>query len=167
MNINLVKEEISKKMNSKVIVSVFGLRNRVTRYEGIIYKIYPNLFTVLINGEEKSFTYGDLITGDVYFAAPSGALCALLDRVFYAASTHGGLFKGKPVAAVASCIRSGANSTVDRINKYFSFSEMPIVSSSYWNMLFDSHSPVGFDERGHKTMQTLGYNMAAILQKNS
>lgn len=65
MNINLVKEEISKKMNSKVIVSVFGLRNRVTRYEGTIYKIYPNLFTVLINGEEKSFTYGDLITGDV------------------------------------------------------------------------------------------------------
>lgn len=108
---------------------------------------------------------GIIVGSPVYFAAPSGALCALLDRVFYAASTHGGLFKGKPAAAVASCIRSGANSTVDRINKYFSFSEMPIVSSSYWNMLFDSHSPIGFDERGHKTMQTLGYNMAAILQK--
>ena len=110
---------------------------------------------------------GVIVGSPVYFAAPSGALCALLDRVFYAASTHGGLLKGKPAAAVVSCIRSGANSTVDRINKYFSFSEMPIVSSSYWNMLFDSHSPVGFDERGHKTMQTLGYNMAAILQKNS
>lgn len=108
---------------------------------------------------------GIIIGSPVYFAAPNGALCALLDRVFYAASTHGGLFKGKPAAAVASCIRSGANSTVDRINKYFSFSEMPIVSSSYWNMLFDSHSSIGFDERGHKTMQTLGYNMASILQK--
>lgn len=110
---------------------------------------------------------GIVIGSPVYFAAPNGALCALLDRVFYAASTHGGLFKGKPAAAVASCIRSGANSTVDRINKYFSFSEMPIVSSSYWNMLFESNSPMGADERGHKTMQTLGYNMAAILQKNS
>ena len=110
---------------------------------------------------------GIIIGSPVYFAAPNGALCALLDRVFYAASTHGGLFKGKPAAAVASCIRSGANSTVDRINKYFSFSEMPIVSSSYWNMLFDSHSSIGFDERGHKTMQTLGYNMASILQKIS
>lgn len=90
---------------------------------------------------------GIIIGSPVYFAAPNGALCALLDRVFYAASTHGGLFKGKPAAAVASCIRSGANSTVDRINKYFSFSEMPIVSSSYWNMLFDSHCLTKEDTR--------------------
>ena len=33
----------------------------------------------------------------------------------------------KPAAAVASCMRSGANSTIDHINKYFSFSEMPSV----------------------------------------
>lgn len=110
---------------------------------------------------------GVIIGSPVYFAAPNGALCALLDRVFYAASTHGGLFRGKPAAAVASCMRSGANNTVDRINKYFSFCEMPIVSSSYWNMLFDSHSPMGTDERGSKTMQTLGYNMAAMLQSLS
>ena len=65
MNINLVKEEISKKLNSKVIVSVYGMRNRVSRLEGILYKIYPNLFTILVNGEEKSFCYRDVITGDV------------------------------------------------------------------------------------------------------
>ena len=108
---------------------------------------------------------GVIIGSPVYFAAPNGALCALLDRVFYAASTHGGLFKGKPAAAIASCIRSGANGTVDRINKYFSFSEMPIVSSSYWNMLFEVHPQNGVDERGLKTMQTLGYNMAEMLKK--
>ena len=67
-----------------------------------------------------------------------------------AASTHGGRFKGKPAAAVASCMRSGANSTIDRINKYFSFSEMPIVSSNYWNMLFDTQSQMGTDEKGNK-----------------
>ena len=33
--------------------------------EESIYKIYPNLFTVLINGEEKSFNYRDVITGEV------------------------------------------------------------------------------------------------------
>ncbi len=65
MNINLVKEEISKKLNSKVMVSVYGMRNRVSRLEGILYKIYPNLFTILVNGEEKSFCYRDVITGDV------------------------------------------------------------------------------------------------------
>lgn len=65
MNINLVKEEISKKINSKVMVSVYGMRNRVSRLEGILYKIYPNLFTILVDGEEKSFCYRDVITGDV------------------------------------------------------------------------------------------------------
>ncbi len=65
MNINIVKEEISKNINRKVSISVYGLRNRVNRYEGIIYKMYPNLFTVLVNGEEKSFNYRDVITGEV------------------------------------------------------------------------------------------------------
>ena len=65
MNINIVKEEIKSKINRKVNISVFGLRNRVNRYEGVIYKVYPNIFTVLIDGEEKSFTYRDVITGEV------------------------------------------------------------------------------------------------------
>ena len=65
MNINIVKEEIKSKINRKVSISVFGLRNRVNRYEGLIYKVYPNIFTVLIDGEEKSFTYRDVITGEV------------------------------------------------------------------------------------------------------
>ncbi|HIS12620.1 MAG TPA: Veg family protein [Candidatus Onthocola stercoravium] len=65
MNINIVKEEISKNINRKVSIAVYGLRNRVNRYEGIIYKMYPNLFTVLVNGEEKSFNYRDVITGEV------------------------------------------------------------------------------------------------------
>ena len=53
------------KLNRKVMVSVYGMRNRVSRLEGILYKTYPNLFTVLVDGEEKSFCYRDVITGDV------------------------------------------------------------------------------------------------------
>ncbi len=65
MNINIVKEDLAKKINRKVIVSVHGMRNRTSRFEGQIYKVYPNIFTVLVNGEEKSFTYRDIITGEV------------------------------------------------------------------------------------------------------
>lgn len=65
MNINVIKEEISKNLNRRVNIAVFGLRNKVSRYEGVIYKIYPNLFTVMVNGEEKSFNYRDVITGEV------------------------------------------------------------------------------------------------------
>ena len=65
MNLNIIKEEIAKNINKNVLVSVYGMRNRVNRYEGVIYKTYPNIFTILENGEEKSFPYRDIITGDV------------------------------------------------------------------------------------------------------
>lgn len=65
MNIEIVKEDIKNLLNKKVKVAVYGMRNRVDRMEGIMYKMYPNIFTVLIDGEEKSFCYRDVITGDV------------------------------------------------------------------------------------------------------
>ncbi len=65
MNINLVKEEIKSHLSQKVLVSVYGMRNRMEKFEGRLYKVYPNLFSVLINGEEKSFPYRDIITEDI------------------------------------------------------------------------------------------------------
>ncbi|MDE6284342.1 MAG: hypothetical protein K2M17_01175 [Bacilli bacterium] len=65
MNINIIKADLAKKLNRKVIVSVHGLRNRVSRYEGTLYKLYPNIFTIKTGGEEKSFSYRDVITGEV------------------------------------------------------------------------------------------------------
>ena len=108
---------------------------------------------------------GIIIGSPVYFAGPNGALCALLDRVFYAASTHGQLFRGKPAAAVASCYRAGATATLDRLNKYFAFSEMPVVSSEYWNMMFEHGSSIEMDAKGHETLEKLGVNMANMLKK--
>ncbi len=65
MNINLVKEKLQNNLNKKVIVTVYGMRNKITRYEGILYKTYPNIFSILENNVEKSFSYNDYITGDV------------------------------------------------------------------------------------------------------
>ena len=65
MNLNIIKEKINSNIGKNVIISVYGLRNRVNKYEGILYKTYPNIFTILINNEEKSFNYRDVITGEV------------------------------------------------------------------------------------------------------
>lgn len=108
---------------------------------------------------------GVVIGSHVYFAGPNGALCALRDRVFYAASTHWQLFRGKPADAVLTCYLAGAMATLDRLNKYFVFSEMPVVSSEYWNMMFQHCSSVEMDAKGHKILQTLGINMANMLKK--
>lgn len=102
---------------------------------------------------------GIIIASPVYFAAPNGALCALLDRVFYAASNFGYHFAGKPGAAIATCWRAGATATLDRLNKYFTFSEMPIVSSNYWNMKL-----TGDDPYGEEILKQLGRNMVKELK---
>lgn len=101
---------------------------------------------------------GIIVGSPVYFAGANGALCALLDRVFYAGAFYGRLFAGKPAAAVATCWRSGASATLDRLNKYFTFSEMPVVSSSYWNIKLE-----GSDAYGEEILRTLAENMAKLL----
>jgi multimeric flavodoxin WrbA len=101
---------------------------------------------------------GIIIGSPVYFAGPNGALCALLDRAFYAASNFGYHFKGKPAAGIATCWRAGATATLDRLNKYFTFSQMPVVSSNYWNMKL-----TGQDEYGIEILETLAPNMAELL----
>ena len=98
----------------------------------------------------------------VYYAGPNGALCALLDRVFY---SSGGAFANKPAAAVVSARRSGTTAAFDRLNKYFTISSMPIVSSQYWNGVHgNTPQEVLQDKEGLQTMRTLGRNMAWMIK---
>ena len=73
---------------------------------------------------------GLVVGSPVYYAGPNGSLCALLDRVFYSCSE---LLAYKLAAAVVVCRRGGASAAFDRLNKYFTISNMPVVSSQYWN----------------------------------
>ena len=73
-------------------------------------------------------------------------------------------YEYKPAAAVVNCRRGGASASFDRLNKYFTISNMPVVSSQYWN------STHGFipeetmqDLEGLQTMRTLGRNMAWLI----
>jgi len=104
-----------------------------------------------------------LIVGSpVYYAGPNSSLCALLDRLFY---SSGKLLASKPGAAVVCCRRGGASAAFDRLNKYFSIMNMPIVTSQYWNSVHgrDKGEAV-YDEEGLQTMRTLGRNMAWLLK---
>ncbi len=111
---------------------------------------------------EKAKTADGFVFGSpVHYAAPAGALCAVLDRVFYAGSSN---FQFKPGAAVVSCRRSGTTASLDCLNKYFTISNMPVVSSSYWNMVHGSSAEdVLKDEEGLQIMRGIGSNMAWLL----
>lgn len=112
---------------------------------------------------EKAKTSDAFVFGSpVHYAAPAGALCAVLDRVFYAGSAN---FKFKPGAAIVSCRRSGTTAAVDCLNKYFTISNMPVVSSCYWNMVHGSKpEDVLKDEEGLQIMRGIGHNMAWLLK---
>ena len=74
---------------------------------------------------------GLVVGSPVYYASANGSLYSFLDRLFYA----GSCFAFKPAAAVASARRAGTTATLDSLNKYFTISQMPVVSSQYWNMV--------------------------------
>ena len=111
----------------------------------------------------RSDEFDGLVIGSpVYYAGPSGQIRAFLDRLFYAGGRR---FAGKPGAAVVSCRRGGATAAFDQLNKYFTISSMPIVSSQYWNQVHGAYAEQVFqDEEGLQTMRTLGNNMAWLLK---
>lgn len=112
---------------------------------------------------EKAETADAFIFGaPVHYASPAGALCAALDRAFYAG---GKAFAYKPGAAVVSCRRSGSTASVDVLNKYFLINNMPVVSSQYWNMVHGAKPEDVFkDEEGLQIMRTLAKNTAWLLK---
>ena len=112
---------------------------------------------------EKAKTCDGFIFGSpVYYAHPSGRLLTFMDRLFYSGSQH---FKFKPAAAVSSARRGGTTATFDVINKYFSISSMPIVSSTYWNQVHGAKpEDVAEDKEGLMTMYNLGKNMSWLLK---
>ena len=104
-----------------------------------------------------------LVVGSpVYYAGPNGSLCAILDRLFFSLGKY---LKYKPAACVVNCRRGGASATYDRLNKYFTISRMPVVSSQYWNSTHGfTPDDVKRDLEGMQTMRTLADNMAYLLK---
>lgn len=113
--------------------------------------------------EKVKIADGIILGSPVHYAAASGAITSFLDRLFYA---YGGKFLAyKPGAAIVSCRRGGSTAAFEQLNKYFTISNMPIVSSQYWNMVHgNTPEEVKQDLEGMQTMRTLGQNMAWLLK---
>lgn len=105
---------------------------------------------------------GIVFGSPVYYAGISGQLKCFLDRLFYA---HSRKLSYKPAAAVVSARRGGCQTTFEDINRYFTISCMPIVSSQYWNQIHGACAEDALkDEEGLQTMRTLAKNMAWLIK---
>lgn len=104
---------------------------------------------------------GIIVGSPVHYAGASGQVTSFLGRLFYSSSA---LLQGKPASAVVSCRRGGASSAYEQLCKYFQMSNMPVVTSQYWNQVHgNTPEEVLRDEEGLQTMRTLADNMAWLL----
>lgn len=105
---------------------------------------------------------GFVFGSPVYFAHPSGHLLSVMDRIFMAGRDA---FAHKPAAAVVTARRAGTTASLDAIQKHFTDAEMPIVSSTYWNMVFGpAPELVERDQEGLQTMRNLARSMTWMLR---
>ena len=110
---------------------------------------------------------GFIFGSPVHYAGATGAITSFMDRVFYSASLGGksDRFLFKPASTVISARRAGTTATYDQLNKYFGITQMPIISSRYWNMVHGATpEEVKKDEEGIQIMEILGKNMAYYLK---
>ena len=108
---------------------------------------------------------GIIVGSPVHYAAPSGALISFLDRLFYSARFDK---RAKVGAAVVCARRGGCTAAFDVLNKYFTISGMPVVSSTYWNQVHGaSAEDAVLDEEGMQCMRNLARNTAFLMKSIS
>lgn len=122
------------------------------------------VFNDSVNEVAKKFENADglIIASPVYFASANGTLISFLDRLFYSSHFDKTMKVG---ASIAIGRRGGLSATFDELNKYFTISNMPIVSSNYWNSLHGrGKKEVLEDEEGLQTLRVLAENMTFLLK---
>ena len=122
------------------------------------------VFDDIVNETAEKFREADglVIGSPVYYGSANGTLVSFLDRLFYSTPFSKRMKAG---ASVVSCRRGGNTAAFDELNKYFTISEMPVVSSKYWNMVHGfTAQDVEKDLEGLQTMRVLGRNMAFLIK---
>ena len=124
------------------------------------------VFEDAVNEAAEKFANADgiVVGSPVYYASANGTLTSFLDRLFYSSARK--FDKTMKVgAAVVSARRGGNTATFDELNKYFTISGMPVVSSQYWNQIHGNCAEDAMqDAEGLQTMRTLGRNMAFLMK---
>ena len=165
---NRALKEVAKILNKEGIdTEIFFVGNidiRGCMACGKCRKIHKCILNDVVNEASLKFQECDgiVIGSPTYYASINGTLKSFLDRLFYSACFDKSFKVG---AAVISSRRAGSTSVFDEINKYFTISNMPIVSSTYWNEVHGrEEEDVNLDLEGLQTMRNLGRNMAFLIK---
>ena len=128
------------------------------------YKTGKCVFDDLVNETAAKLPeYDGIVVGSpVYYASPNGTLLSFLDRLFY---STGKIDKRMKVgASVVVARRGGCTASMDVLNKYFTISEMPVASSTYWNIIHGGKpGEAEQDAEGVRTVRNLAKNMVFLM----
>lgn len=165
---NRALEEIAMQLEKEgVEAEIFWLGNKpisgciacltCSRKDSCVFDDVVNEFAAMAE-KADGFVFGS----PVHYASASGAITSFMDRLFYSSGSKLAL---KPAACVCAARRGGTTATFDQLMKYFTINQMPVVSSTYWNMVHGRNAQdVEQDLEGLRTMRTLAKNMAWLLK---
>ncbi len=122
------------------------------------------VFDDVVNELAEKFEEADglVVASPVYYASANATLIACLDRLFYSTRFDKTMKVG---AGVVCARRGGCSATFDELNKYFTISNMPVVSSQYWNSIHGRGvGEAEMDEEGKQTMRVLARNMVFLMK---
>lgn len=127
-------------------------------------KLGKCVFDDIVNEIALKFEEADglVVASPVYYASANATLVAVLQRLFY--SSH--FDKTMKVGASVVCARrGGCSATFDELNKFFTISNMPVVSSQYWNSIHGAApGEASQDEEGKQVMRVLARNMIFLMK---
>ncbi len=150
-----------------VRIDLYQLGNKAIRgcmACGYCYEHQECVFKDDVNDLAGRFESADglIVVSPVYYGSANGSVISLLDRLFY--STHFSK-RFKVGAAFAIARRAGTTATFDELNKYFTISQMPVVSGRYWNNGFGrTPGQINQDEEGLQNARVVARNMVFLMK---
>ena len=122
------------------------------------------VFDDIVNEIAPKFEAADglIVASPVYYASANATLVAVMQRLFF--STHFNKTM-KVGASVVVARRGGCSSTFDELNKFYTITGMPVVSSQYWNSVHGrTIGEAVKDLEGLQIMRTLANNMTFLMK---
>ena len=122
------------------------------------------VFDDIVNEIAPKFESADglIVASPVYYASANATLVAVMQRLFF--STHFNKTM-KVGASVVVARRGGCSSTFDELNKFYTITGMPVVSSQYWNSVHGrTPGEAVKDLEGLQIMRTLANNMTFLMK---
>ena len=151
---------ISKRLNELDIETriIWIGRDAINDFDGI--KGTSKIVNAI--GEELKTSDGLIVGSPTWYSHPTGRLLCVMDRL---STEYKDYMAFKPAASVMTARRAGQVASIDIINKHFTINQMPVVSSTYWNVVYGAvPEEVYKDEEGVATMINLANNMAWLIK---